>query len=343
MSTMDPRNSTFIPIAAAQRYDGRPVVFPDQMKQSAQGNYPDSLLFSLSRSCSHLPSGLAPLPLHAPVSPLKMQDLLDLTDLVDETEYAADDSEFVDDTEWTDAMDLTETCFEDDAVDPHEDLHLAASIFDMLANKADDCMDPLTIEETLRDENISPTTHMSDSSASLLSKKRTRDEREDSPRFRNDQAGQWSQRFRELCEYKQVHGHCHVPHRYSANPALARWVKRQRYQFKLMMDGDRSTMTKDRAMALTMIGFVWDSQNGCWNERYEELKQYRAIHGDCLVPSYYPQQPKLSVWVKCQRRQYKLLCEGQPSHMTSERMRALELLGFQWEVRGGAAKRRKSC
>jgi hypothetical protein len=49
--------------------------------------------------------------------------------------------------------------------------------------------------------------------------------------FRAYQAEQWTERFQELWVYCKQHGHCQVPHTHVQNPALARWVKRQRYQY----------------------------------------------------------------------------------------------------------------
>jgi hypothetical protein len=40
------------------------------------------------------------------------------------------------------------------------------------------------------------------------------------------QTGQWNQRFRELLQFKEQHGHLRVPHSYPPNPSLAQWVKR---------------------------------------------------------------------------------------------------------------------
>ena len=152
-------------------------------------------------------------------------------------------------------------------------------------------------------------------------------------RFRPYQAGQWAEKFEELCDYKQKMGHCLVPHTYNENLALARWVKRQRYQYKLMMDGKSSTMTAERVKALEEIGFVWDSQGAAWGDRLGELEEFRKTYMHCNVPSNFSDNPRLATWIKCQRRQYKLYMEGKPSNMTPQRIQHLESLGFEWELR----------
>ncbi|CAJ1935987.1 unnamed protein product [Cylindrotheca closterium] len=67
---------------------------------------------------------------------------------------------------------------------------------------------------------------------------------ESTPRFRPYQETQWRAQFQKLVQYKLEHGHCSVPHAYPEDPILARWVKRQRYQYKKFNDNSpTSTMT----------------------------------------------------------------------------------------------------
>mmetsp|Transcript_19242 Transcript_19242/g.41349 ORF Transcript_19242/g.41349 Transcript_19242/m.41349 type:complete len:330 (+) Transcript_19242:155-1144(+) len=161
-------------------------------------------------------------------------------------------------------------------------------------------------------------------------------------RFRSYQSGQWSARFAELVEYKKKMGHCLVPHNYEENLPLARWVKRQRCQYRRMTEGQHSTISQDRKRALDEIGFVWDYQGDAWEEKLTELRHYRSNYGNCDVPYHFEENPKLAVWVKCQRRQYKLFMEGKHSSMTHERISDLETLGFRWELRSYNKKRRLS-
>ena len=160
-------------------------------------------------------------------------------------------------------------------------------------------------------------------------------------RFRPYQAGQWAERFEDLCKYRDQAGNCLVPHTFKENLPLARWVKRQRYQYKLMQEGKPSTMTQERVRALEDIGFVWDSQGAAWGERLDELKEFRKVYMHCNVPSNYSENPQLATWVKCQRRQYKLHSEGKPSNMTQQRILELESIGFEWLLR--SYKRSRTC
>ncbi|CAJ1950842.1 unnamed protein product [Cylindrotheca closterium] len=155
------------------------------------------------------------------------------------------------------------------------------------------------------------------------------------PRFRPYQEKQWQEQFEELLSFKEKHGHCLVPHSFEENQTLSRWVKRQRYQYKLMKENKVTTMTASRVVQLEEIGFIWDSHAAAWQERLGELEAYLKKHGDSHVPSNYPDNPQLATWVKCQRRQGKLYFNGRPSNMTNERVAALNRLGFSWGMRHG--------
>jgi hypothetical protein len=204
------------------------------------------------------------------------------------------------------------------------------------------------IEPTPINEWRVPT--MSTSCQSLMKNKRPREEHLDEEsnvtlnkecRFHNYQAGQWAERFNELCLYREKNGNCLVPNKYRESLSLARWVTRQRYQYKLMIEGGSSTLTEERIKALEDIGFAWDSQGAAWDERLEELKKFRSIYIHCNVPSNYHENPQLALWVKCQRSQYRLFMEDKASNMTPQRICYLEAVGFKWQLRPYRQQRTK--
>lgn len=153
--------------------------------------------------------------------------------------------------------------------------------------------------------------------------------------FRSYQTALWGERFEELQRYAKAHGNCLVPHNWKENLSLAKWVKRQRYQYKLKMERKHSTLTDERQAALEGLGFIWDSHSAVWEERLQELKEFKQRHGHCNVPSTYSENHSLSIWVQCQRRQYKLHRSGggKRSHMSSDRIAKLDDLGFVWDPR----------
>lgn len=160
---------------------------------------------------------------------------------------------------------------------------------------------------------------------------------EDSNRFKPFHEEKWTLRYKELLEFHKKHGHAAVPHTFPENPQLARWVKRQRRQYKLRRDNRQSTMTTERLEMLNSVGFIWDSHDVNWREKLDSLGKFRQERGHCNVPSNY-RDKKLATWVKCQRRQYKLYWDGKPSAMSPERIMELEKLGFEWEIRSAVPR-----
>lgn len=215
---------------------------------------------------------------------------------------------------------------------------IASAIHESLAST--DLKDEDHIREriALSNQNHSNNHMLSDVKRSSLSTSPVPDPQ--STRFKPFHEKKWNEQLEELRAFKRKHGNCLVPHTFDENPHLARWVKRQRRQYKLMQEGDpTSTMTQERAEILTMEGFIWDSHEVVWIERYNQLVTFMGTYGHCRVPIQSSQFPQLSSWIKCQRRQYKLFRDGKPSSMTQERMRLLESIGFSWEVRSSAEKK----
>ena len=152
-------------------------------------------------------------------------------------------------------------------------------------------------------------------------------------RFRSYQAENWTGKFEELLDFRLKHGHCLVPYVFTENSSLAEWVKRQRYQYKLKNEGKHSALSEDRIAALEALGFVWNSHDAAWEERWKELHVYKNINSNCNVPSKYVLNLQLAVWVKRQRRQYIFHSSGKPSTMTPYRIEKLEKIGFAWDGR----------
>lgn len=149
----------------------------------------------------------------------------------------------------------------------------------------------------------------------------------------NAQEAAWTRHMNDLKAFKEEHGHCHVPLSHTMYPKLGLWVKEQRRHYTLMQQGKPSHMTEVRAAQLEASGFCWDTHEATWMERLRQLEDYKNRHGDCLVPTHWGVNPKLGTWVNHQRRQYKKFLEGKPSHITEERIAALDKLGFTWLTR----------
>jgi len=64
----------------------------------------------------------------------------------------------------------------------------------------------------------------------------------------------WSDRFFELHTFARKHGHVRVPANDESTAGLHNWIKRQRKQHSLFLQGEVSTMSRDRYMKLRDIG-----------------------------------------------------------------------------------------
>ena len=135
----------------------------------------------------------------------------------------------------------------------------------------------------------------------------------------------WWQRYHELKLFQKNNGHCIVPARYELHPSLGNWVSAQRAYFK------KNMLSNDRKMHLDRIGFTWDPSEQFWNERFEELKLYKAEHGHCFVPKSCNQYEHLGHWISNQRRLGKLFHRGEEcGGMTEKRIELLNDVGFGW-------------
>jgi superfamily II DNA or RNA helicase len=63
-----------------------------------------------------------------------------------------------------------------------------------------------------------------------------------------------------------------------------------------------------------------------WNEHFGQLIAYKEQYGDCKIPLFWPENPKLGKWVNGQRVSYK------DERLNEHRFRRLDELGFIWDL-----------
>ena len=127
--------------------------------------------------------------------------------------------------------------------------------------------------------------------------------------------------FERLMLFKQEHGHVDVPLNYKKDRELGRWVSGLRVKKKNISKeeedcdpdagsgedetddqnvdtdtnnetaekakrGSRKYLTKERIEILDNVGFSWtvETKNKSWEERFQDLIEYREIHGTFRVP-----------------------------------------------------------
>ena len=127
----------------------------------------------------------------------------------------------------------------------------------------------------------------------------------------------WEDMFAKLKEYRQLHGDCLVPRGYKEDPALGIWVNTQRMR--------REVLDPARRERLDSIEFVWDPLDKKWEDMFAKLKEYRQLHGDCVVPKDYKEDPSLGKWVVAQR--------SKRGELDLNRRERLESIGFVWRVK----------
>mmetsp|Transcript_28004 Transcript_28004/g.42124 ORF Transcript_28004/g.42124 Transcript_28004/m.42124 type:complete len:431 (-) Transcript_28004:1341-2633(-) len=148
----------------------------------------------------------------------------------------------------------------------------------------------------------------------------------------------WLTRYNELKRYKQVHGDCCVPQDAPQHKQLSAWVRTQKQQYKLMKEGKHCHMSQPRVELLNEIDFEWSGvkRDQFWKDRYNELVQFHSKHEHTRVPEKYSAAPQLHSWVSLQRRQLKLRKEGKKNKLSDERLKLLEVLGMEHQIRNTA-------
>jgi hypothetical protein len=117
--------------------------------------------------------------------------------------------------------------------------------------------------------------------------------------FLQSQVDLWNLRYTELVQFHKENGHCLVPLRFPQNSSLSHWVKRQRYQYRVKNEGQHSTLNDERQAALETLDFAWDSHAASWEERFNELRDFRYMYGHSNVPK--KANPQLAIWVRSRK------------------------------------------
>jgi len=147
----------------------------------------------------------------------------------------------------------------------------------------------------------------------------------------------WNQRYRELSFFWMSYGHSSVPQRYDPNPALGKWVHKQRHLLKKACNGEATALSPLRIKALRRVNFQADPQKraqSSWMKRYHELVSFKEICGHCNVPQKYAENEGLGRWVHKQRHDlWKEMKKVTVASMSKERLFLLVKIGFVWSSR----------
>lgn len=126
--------------------------------------------------------------------------------------------------------------------------------------------------------------------------------------------------WHQLKAYKEKHGNTQVPTHYSENPQLGRWVHTQRHQYRLQeKKKKKSSMTPERVALLNELEFVWEVHSEPWQQRYQELQEFRRQHPNAL-----PWTGDLRAW--CVEQVYRL--KQGDKRLGPERVMLLQQVGL---------------
>jgi hypothetical protein len=147
---------------------------------------------------------------------------------------------------------------------------------------------------------------------------------------------QWEERFSELMQFKNEHGHTFVPCSVATTSKghLGQWVNTQRSQYLILQkqqSGDEKylsmqcNMFHERIHRLNEIDFVWDAYEAKWQESFQRFLDFVCDHnGETMVPRNYAADPALSRWVVSQRQKYM------KGTLADDKIQLLEKHGFVW-------------
>jgi superfamily II DNA or RNA helicase len=142
--------------------------------------------------------------------------------------------------------------------------------------------------------------------------------------WQHRERGAWEDRYQELIEFKEKHGHCNVPFEYKEVSKLGKFVNAMRSH------KTAGTLSQERIELLEQIGFQWSGEvkeaffTDKWEDSYLQLLYFKEENGHCNVPYDYPDNPQLGKWVSRQRQRKK------SGKLLPERERLLEEIGFNW-------------
>ena len=77
----------------------------------------------------------------------------------------------------------------------------------------------------------------------------------------DSQEASWTERYRELAEFRHMYGNCLVPTGYAQDQKLRTWIHHQRRQYKKFMAGKTCHITRERIEKLNALGFVWSPRD----------------------------------------------------------------------------------
>ncbi len=138
----------------------------------------------------------------------------------------------------------------------------------------------------------------------------------------------WQQKYKELRKFYRQHGHCEVPQGSGSLESLAEWVSKQRRDYKKKY----TRLTPKKIEKLNKLNFYWGVCIIPWQQRYEELKEFKSKNNHCRVPQLWKENPSFAAWVSVQRNKQKY------GKLKPEYFQLLDSIGFTWKIKNRKIK-----
>lgn len=139
----------------------------------------------------------------------------------------------------------------------------------------------------------------------------------------NTNEAAWGHKYDLLSAYRTKNGHCCVP---ISDPVLGMWVAKMRANRR------RAKLAEHRVSKLDEIGFVWNTAEADWMDKFDKLVQFRMSVGHACVPF---NEGELGWWVNTQRQAKR------KGKLSETRERLLNEAAFVWNPQQFLAERRR--
>jgi hypothetical protein len=132
----------------------------------------------------------------------------------------------------------------------------------------------------------------------------------------------WQGGLNELKKFEMDFGHVNVQFLFKSEDGynLGQWISDVRKRYS------KGQLSVDRIESLQRFnGWVWNSHDARWMEKYQKIKEFQKREGHCLVPQKWKEDGEsLGSWVSSQR--------AARQSMQPERLEKLDALGFIWNA-----------
>ena len=148
----------------------------------------------------------------------------------------------------------------------------------------------------------------------------------------------WFQQVEDLQRYQKQRGDTHVPLQYDLNPKLGPWAEIQRRAYKDHLLGRPTSLTKEQARILEVLGFGVAVREDAvkeqeWERMSNELRRHIEMSNGAETSNSYGINSTLGEWVDRQQEDYLKMCCGKASNMTEGRAKLLEGYGLSLKVK----------